>query len=121
MSRSIPNPSLYEYQWSIKQPVSLAGRGLHCGEPASVTFHPAPEDHGIVFLGGEEGQNVRIPALARYVAETTMSTTLAHRNVVLRTVEHALAAVYGLGITNVLIEVRGPELPAADGCAAEYS
>jgi len=118
MSRtSIPNPALYEYQWTLKQAVTLAGKGLHCGEPATITFYPAPEDSGIAFLS----QDVRIPALARYVTETTLSTTLSHKDVRLGTVEHALAAIYGLGITNVLMEVEGPEIPAADGCAAEFS
>lgn len=121
MSRaSIPDPSLYTQQWTIKNPVSIAGKGLHSGEPAEVTFHPAPEDHGIAFVWTDGRQSVRVPALARYVTETTLSTTLSHKQALLRTVEHALAAVYGLGLSNVLIEVRGNELPVADGCAAQY-
>lgn len=122
MSRtSIPPPSLWQYQWTLKTPVGLSGRGLHTGEPASVTFHPAEENGGIVFLCSDGPAPVRIPALARYVADTTLSTTLFHKNTLLRTVEHVLAAVYGLGITNLAIEVRGEEVPAADGSAAQYS
>ncbi len=96
-------------QRTIKKEVSLSGLALHSGKEASVRLLPAAADAGIVFV--VRGQ--KIPALAENVTDTTRGTSLGRAQVV----EHLLAAVYGLGIDNLTIELEGGEPPALDGSA----
>jgi UDP-3-O-[3-hydroxymyristoyl] N-acetylglucosamine deacetylase len=107
-------------QQTIAEKVSCTGIGLHSGEPVQLTLHPARTDSGIVFVRTDLGAPVEIPARARSVSSTTFATTLGCNGVSVGTVEHLLAAVYGLGIDNVRIELDGPELPVMDGSAAPF-
>jgi UDP-3-O-[3-hydroxymyristoyl] N-acetylglucosamine deacetylase len=96
-------------QQTIKKEISLSGLALHSGKEASVRLLPAAADAGIVFV--VRGQ--KIPALAENVTDTTRGTSLGRAQVV----EHLLAAAYGLGIDNLIIELEGGEPPALDGSA----
>lgn len=102
-------------QQTIKQEVSLQGVGLHTGQKAKVTFKPAADNHGFVFQRTDiEGKPI-IKADADNVVDTSRGTTLEQNNARVHTTEHLLAAAYGLGIDNLLIEIDGPEVPILDG------
>jgi UDP-3-O-[3-hydroxymyristoyl] N-acetylglucosamine deacetylase len=83
-------------------------------------IHPAPEDHGIVFIRTDIDRRIPLPANLDHVVDTTLATTLGKEDVVVSTVEHFLSACLGMGIDNVLIELDGPELPIMDGSAAPF-
>lgn len=99
-------------QRTIVKSFQLSGIGLHTGKEASLFFSPSPPNTGICFL--KEGR--KIPAHADHVRETRRGTCINGVSVV----EHLLSAVYGLGIDNLQIEVRGDEIPALDGSAAPF-
>lgn len=99
---------------------SLCGKGLHTGLNLTVTFNPAPENHGYKIQRIDlEGQPI-IEAVAENVTDTTRGTVLSKNDVRVSTVEHALAALYAAGIDNCLIQVNGPEIPILDGSAKFY-
>ena len=107
-------------QKTLKDSFSLSGKGLHTGLSLTVTFNPAPENHGYKIQRTDlEGQPLS-DAIADNVVETTRGTVLAQNGVKVSTVEHALAALYALGIDNCLIRVDGPEVPILDGSAQYY-
>lgn len=89
------------------------------GEPATVTFKPAPADHGIVFIRTDRG-NARVPANIQHVVKRPRRTCLRNGDVTIDTCEHALSALAGLAVDNAIIEMDGPELPALDGSAKPY-
>lgn len=86
-----------------------------------MTLNPAPADHGIVFVRTDLARPVEIPATARYVVNTELATTVGREGTRIGTVEHLLAALSGLGIDNVRIELDGPEVPIMDGSAAPFA
>ena len=103
-------------QRSFKQRASLSGIGLHSGAKVRLTLAPAPPDSGIVFVrAGKE-----IPALAEYVVDTTMNTSVGCDGIRIGTVEHLLAALAGCGIDNARLEVEGPEIPIMDGSSEPF-
>ncbi|MBM4027826.1 MAG: UDP-3-O-[3-hydroxymyristoyl] N-acetylglucosamine deacetylase [Planctomycetes bacterium] len=107
-------------QKTIKDPVKLTGKGLFGGQDATVTFHPAPEDTGAVFIRTDVASAVRIAAVAPNIAERSRRTSIKKGEISIETVEHCLAAIHALGIDNIVVEVQGPELPAPDCSSAEY-
>ena len=107
-------------QKTLKGSFSLCGKGLHTGLNLTVTFNPAPDNHGYKIQRIDvEGQPV-IDAVAENVTETTRGTVLSKNGVKVSTVEHGLAALYAAGIDNCLIQVNGPEFPILDGSAKAY-
>ncbi len=99
---------------------SLSGKGLHTGLHLTVTFNPAPDNHGYKIQRIDlEGQPV-IDAVAEHVGDTKRGTVLVKGDVKVSTVEHALAALYAAGIDNCLIQVDGPEIPILDGSSKAY-
>ena len=107
-------------QKTIKDEARLSGKGLFGGEDAKVVFRPAPEDTGVVFIRTDLDESVQIRAIAPNLAESLRRTTLKRGPVTIDTVEHCLAAVAGLEIDNLFVDVDGPEMPAPDASAAEY-
>ncbi|MDI6450050.1 UDP-3-O-acyl-N-acetylglucosamine deacetylase [Anaerobaca lacustris] len=107
-------------QTTIKGEGKLAGRGLFGGEEARVTFRPAPEDAGVVFIRTDVPGTVRIPAVVPNVAERSRRTSIKKGEVSIETVEHCMAAIRALEIDNLIVEVDGPELPAMDCSSADY-
>jgi len=103
-------------QRTFKQRASISGIGLHSGEGVRLTLAPAPVDNGIVFVR----DGVEIPALADYVVDTNMNTSLGRGQLRIGTVEHLLSALAGCGIDNAMLEVEGPEIPIADGSADPF-
>ncbi len=109
-----------DQQHSIKQEVSISGIGLHTGKEVTLTFKPAPIDHGIQFKRIDlEGQPI-IEADAKYVTETDRGTTLDKKGAKLQTIEHVLAACAGLKLDNLLIELNGEEPPILDGSSIQF-
>lgn len=103
-------------QRTIEKSVVIRGTGLHSGREASLTLHPAPENHGIVFHRSDLG-SVYIPAHVRFVSadRSTLSTVLFDGQAAVQTIEHLLSALNGLYIDNLVAEINGPELPILDG------
>ncbi|MEN8187322.1 MAG: bifunctional UDP-3-O-[3-hydroxymyristoyl] N-acetylglucosamine deacetylase/3-hydroxyacyl-ACP dehydratase [Bacteroidota bacterium] len=107
-------------QKTIKKEVTLEGVGLHTGKNVMLTFKPGPVHSGIVFERTDlEGQPA-IEALACYVTETQRGTNLEKNGVAINTSEHVLAALVGLDIDNIIIEVSAPEPPIMDGSSKYF-
>ena len=107
-------------QKTLKEAFSLSGKGLHTGLDLTVTFNPAPDNHGYKIQRVDlEGQPI-IDAIADNVGETTRGTVLVKNGIKVSTIEHGLAALYAFGIDNCLIQVNGPEFPILDGSAKYY-
>ncbi|AIM61765.1 bifunctional UDP-3-O-[3-hydroxymyristoyl] N-acetylglucosamine deacetylase/3-hydroxyacyl-ACP dehydratase [Cellulophaga lytica] len=102
-------------QRTIAKEATLTGVGLHTGEKVTMKFLPAPENHGYAFKRVDlEGEPI-IEADANFVENTQRGTNLEKKGVKIQTPEHVLAALVGLEIDNVLIELNSPELPIMDG------
>ena len=102
-------------QKTIQNEISLSGVGLHTGNKVTMTFKPAPVNHGYAFSRVDlEGQPV-IEAKADFVTNTQRGTNLEKNGVSVNTSEHVLAAVYALEIDNIIIEIDSPEPPIMDG------
>lgn len=107
-------------QVTLKDSFTVTGKGLHTGAQLEATFLPAPDNHGYKLQRVDlEGQPV-IDALAENVVATTRGTVVGRGDVVVSTIEHAMSALYAMGIDNCLIKVNGPELPILDGSALPY-
>ena len=102
-------------QTTIKKSVSLEGVGIHTGNYVKLTFKPASADSGYVFKRVDLKNSPEIKALSKYVVDTRRGTTLDKNGIKLKTIEHVLAALVGLEIDNILIEINGEEPPIMDG------
>ncbi len=107
-------------QRTIKNTVSFSGTGLHTGNPSTLTFKPAPENYGIRFKRVDLGGSPEIPADVDHVVDISRGTTLGIGDVKVHTVEHVLAAVAGLQIDNIVIELDSNEPPVGDGSAMPF-
>ena len=108
-----------ERQHTIAKPQTLEGRGLFNGEPVTLTFRPAPVNHGIVFRRTDLGGST-IPALVHHVVKRNRRTALKVGEASVETCEHCMSALAALRIDNLLIDLDGPELPAMDGSAEPF-
>lgn len=107
-------------QRTIAKEITLKGVGLHTGENVTLKFVPAPENFGYAFKRVDlEGEPI-IEADANYVVNTQRGTNLEKRGVKIQTSEHVLAALVGLEIDNVLIELNAPEPPIMDGSSKYF-
>jgi UDP-3-O-[3-hydroxymyristoyl] N-acetylglucosamine deacetylase/3-hydroxyacyl-[acyl-carrier-protein] dehydratase len=111
---------MLELQRTIGNPVSMSGVGLHTGTECTMTFKPAPENYGIRFVRMDLGGSPEIPAIADNVVDVSRGTTLGIGDVKVYTVEHVLAAIVGLQIDNIIIELNGIEPPIGDGSSVPY-
>jgi UDP-3-O-[3-hydroxymyristoyl] N-acetylglucosamine deacetylase len=110
-------------QTTLREPVAIAGIGVHSGSPVTLTLHPAEADTGIVFLRcGTDGQADReFAADFRAVTATEFATVLGDGSgPAVSTTEHILAALRGLGVDNAVVDIDGPEVPIMDGSAAPF-
>ena len=107
-------------QQTISRPASCKGIGLHTGVESTITFKPAPEDYGIRFIRTDIKNCPEIKADINHVVDISRGTTIEEKKVKINTVEHALAAVSGLRIDNVLIELTSKEPPVMDGSAKDF-
>jgi len=102
-----------QYQTTLREAFCYKGVGLHTGVPCRVEILPAAPNTGLTFASG----GVRIPALAEFVVETARATVVGKDGTTISTIEHLLAALFGMGVANAQIVVDGPEIPVADGSA----
>jgi UDP-3-O-[3-hydroxymyristoyl] N-acetylglucosamine deacetylase len=107
-------------QSTLKSLIKTTGVGLHTGVRVEMTLRPAPADTGIVFHRVDLAQPVAIPADARNVGDTRLSSSLEKDGARISTVEHLMSALAGLGIDNLHVDVAGPELPIMDGSAGPF-
>ncbi len=102
-------------QNTIKNDVTLEGVGLHTGKNVKLTFKPGAVHSGVVFVRTDLKGQPSIEALACYVTDTQRGTNLEKNGVNINTSEHVLAAIVGMNIDNIVIEVSAPEPPIMDG------
>ena len=107
-------------QKTLNGSFSLFGKGLHTGLSLTVTFNPAPENYGYKIQRIDLPGEPIIDAVAENVTETTRGTVLTKGEARVSTVEHAMAALFAMGIDNCLMQVNGPEFPILDGSAKFY-
>jgi len=107
-------------QRTIKQPASIRGIGLHTGSVATLTFRPAPVNSGIRFRRVDLGGSPEVPAIVDHVVDISRGTTIGIGEARIHTVEHVLAAIAGLQIDNIVIELDANEPPVADGSARPF-
>jgi UDP-3-O-[3-hydroxymyristoyl] N-acetylglucosamine deacetylase len=110
-------------QTTLRHPVAVSGIGVHSGLPVTLTLHPADDDAGIVFqrITADGSIEREIRADVRAVTATEFATVLGDANGPLcSTAEHLLAALRGLYVDNVVVEIDGPEVPSMDGSAAAF-
>lgn len=109
-----------EMQKTLKEAATVSGAGLHTGQEVTLTFRPAPENHGFKFRRIDlPGQPV-IDADADYVVDTSRGTTIEHKGTRISTIEHVLAALTGMDLDNVLIDLDCTEAPILDGSSRFY-
>lgn len=112
-------------QKTIKKAISYSGRGLHTGNDTTITFKPAPENYGVRFVRVDLQDQPEIEAIVENVEQNTTidslrGTTIASNGAYVHTIEHVLAAVYGLQIDNIRIEINANEPPIGDGSAMPF-
>ncbi len=108
---------MFDKQCTINEPITIHGAGLHTGKNVTLTFKPAPSDHGIKFCRVDLENKPVIDAIADYVVDTSRGTTIEYNGARLVTIEHVLASIAGLGIDNILVESDNEEMPIMDGSA----
>jgi UDP-3-O-[3-hydroxymyristoyl] N-acetylglucosamine deacetylase/3-hydroxyacyl-[acyl-carrier-protein] dehydratase len=108
-------------QKTIKKSISINGTGIHTGSDSVLVFHPAPINYGIKFVRTDLEGSPEIPAEADYVVDVSRGTTLAKGEAKVHTAEHVLAAVVGLEIDNIRIELKGVEPPIGDGSSVMFA
>ena len=107
-------------QHTISKPVSLKGVGIHTGQEVNLTFKPTKENQGYVFCRVDLPENPLIEANINFVVNTDRGTNLDKNGIKIRTSEHVLAALVGMGIDNILIELDAPEPPIMDGSSKYF-
>lgn len=110
------------YQHTLAHSISCRGKGLHSGNDVVLTLKPAPEGSGIQFARTDiEGLDPIVPAIYTNVRDTRLCTALANDDGVrISTIEHLMAALWGCGIDNALIELNGEEVPIMDGSSEPF-
>ena len=110
----------HKQQRTIKKASSCTGVGLHTGVESTITFKPAPENYGIRFKRIDIKGSPAIKADIDHVVDISRGTTIKQNGIRIHTVEHTLAAVSGLRIDNILIELTSKETPVMDGSAKDF-
>ena len=111
---------MYTFQRTINKPISFSGVGLHTGKFTKLQLKPAKANTGIIFVRVDTKEKKEIKALIDNVIDTNRGTTLGCGNDKVYTVEHLLAAIFALGIDNVLVELDNIEPPILDGSSKDY-
>ena len=107
-------------QQTLKESIHFSGKGLHTGLQVEMVVEPAEENYGIKFQRVDVDNQPIIDATADNVTATSRGTTLEQNGVKVTTIEHIMAALWGMGIDNALIKVNAPEAPILDGSAGQY-
>ncbi|MGQ9619537.1 MAG: bifunctional UDP-3-O-[3-hydroxymyristoyl] N-acetylglucosamine deacetylase/3-hydroxyacyl-ACP dehydratase [Bacteroidales bacterium] len=109
-----------EKQRTLAREISLKGKGLHTGISVNITFKPAPANHGYKFCRVDLPGKPVIDAVAENVTEASRGTTLSQNGASVSTIEHVLAAFYGMQVDNALIELDAPEAPIMGGASLAF-
>jgi UDP-3-O-[3-hydroxymyristoyl] N-acetylglucosamine deacetylase/3-hydroxyacyl-[acyl-carrier-protein] dehydratase len=112
--------AMNQKQRTIQKAITISGVGLHTGVRANMTFLPAPAHHGIKFQRIDMEGQPTIDADADLVVDVSRGTTIEQSGARVYTVEHTLAALVGLEIDNILIQLDGPEPPIMDGSSMQF-
>src|SRR5690606_12584387 len=108
------------YQRTLAKSVTVTGIGIHSGRKVTMVLHPAEADSGICFKRVDLPNAPVLRATAETVGATENNTTLGQGHNAVHTVEHLLSVLYSLGLSNVYIEIDGPEVPIMDGSGASF-
>jgi len=107
-------------QRTLMNEVGCTGIGLHTGEKVKINLRPAPADSGIKFIRTDLKGRPEVEVRFDNVFDTTLATTIGTNGCKVATIEHLMAAFFGLGIDNAVVELDGPEVPIMDGSAAPF-
>jgi UDP-3-O-[3-hydroxymyristoyl] N-acetylglucosamine deacetylase/3-hydroxyacyl-[acyl-carrier-protein] dehydratase len=107
-------------QRTIQKEAEVSGRGLFTGFPVTLRFKPAPPNSGISFVRSDQANPIQVAARIENLTKRARRTALRNGTVSIETVEHCLAAAYGLGIDNLEIELDNAEVPSTDGSARPF-
>jgi len=107
-------------QRTLKSEIGCTGIGLHSGEKVNIHIRPAPCDTGIRFVRTDLAGHPMIEARFDNVSDTTLATTIGLNGCRITTIEHLMAAFYGLGVDNAVVELQGSEVPIMDGSSAPF-
>lgn len=107
-------------QHTLKGHLTLSGVGLHTGQAVNMTMKPANPGYGIRFQRVDLPDQPIVKADVDFVVDTSRGTTIEHNGARVSTIEHLLAALVGMNIDNVLIELDGPEIPIMDGSSKDF-
>jgi len=116
----LPPPPHSQNQQTLKGPVTLQGVGLHTGEKVTMTMKPANPGYGVRFQRVDLPDRPVVKADVDFVVDTSRGTTIEYNGARVSTLEHTMAALVGLGVDNVLIELDGPEVPILDGSSKQF-
>ena len=111
---------MFEKQATIAGEVRVKGTGLHTGTTSEVIFRPAPINTGVIFRRVDLDDSPEIPALIENVQDLSRGTTIGIKDIKIHTVEHVLAALAGLQVDNVYVDIHGIEPPVCDGSSLEF-
>ena len=108
-------------QKTIARQVSVSGKGLHTGVDVKLTFNPAPDNFGIQFQRVDIEDKPIIKADCSYVVDTNRGTTIGENGTSIYTIEHVMAAIKGMDIDNILVEIDNAETPIIDGSSRYFT
>jgi len=108
-------------QKTITNQCSISGYGIHTGKKVNLELHPAKENTGIIFQRIDLKDKPTVRALFKNVASTNRSTNIKDKNAEVQTIEHLMAAIFTLGIDNLLIKIDNVEVPILDGSSKKFT
>ena len=114
------NSNGQSFQHTINEEISISGAGIHTGQSVTMTVKPAATNSGINFQRIDLPGKPVVKADVDFVVETNRSTTIENKGARVSTIEHLMAALVGMQVDNVLIEIDGEEVPILDGSAQPY-
>jgi len=112
--------AVMKMQHTLREVVEFSGIGLHTGCPVNVRIMPSGANTGIRFFRKDLPGNPCIKAVSENVISTSYATTIGVRGASVSTIEHLMAAFYGMGVDNAIVELDGPEVPIMDGSAIDF-
>ena len=107
-------------QQTLSNPISCTGVGLHTGKPVTLTLRPAPTDTGVVFVNRNGHAGATLAASVDYLVATELCTAISGNGFQVKTIEHVLAALAGLSVDNVFVDIDAAEAPVMDGSSAPF-
>jgi UDP-3-O-[3-hydroxymyristoyl] N-acetylglucosamine deacetylase len=107
-------------QQTLSNPISCTGVGLHTGKPVTLTLRPAPADNGVVFVNRNGHAGATLPASVDHLVATELCTAISGNGFQVKTIEHVLAALAGLSVDNVFVDIDAAEAPVMDGSSAPF-